>query len=290
MLGLPLMNKKLVLLLCVPAFLGVGVYLSQALQTDTPVAVREQLARQVRTEGVEDLASFDQVLKTYVSEEGLVNYLELQGDRTDLDAYNASIGILPSETFEQWSSDQQIAYLINAYNSLTLKSIIDEDPIKGSIKDILGVWKVRRHPLMQRQLTLDGIEHEILRANYTEPRIHVALVCAALSCPPLRPEAYRGDKLDDQLDDQVKIFLGREEAFKIDQENKEVRLSAIFNWFGQDWIPQYGVESGFAGNDKERAVLNFISGYLPTTDQVYLKDGDYNIIYADYDWSLNRQR
>lgn len=283
------MKKKLMLLLCVPALLGVGIYLSRALQTDTSLAVQEQLANQTRTPGAEDLDTFDSVLETYVSEDGLVNYLDLQTNRTDLDAYNASIGIVPSETFDQWSEDQQIAYLINAYNSLTLKSIIDETPIKGSIRDILGVWKVKRHPLMQRQITLDSIEHQILRVNYTEPRIHVALVCAAISCPYLRTEAYRGEKLNEQLDDQVKIFLNREEAFKIDRENKEVQISAIFNWFGQDWVPQYGIETGFAGNDKERAVLNFISQYQNEADRAYLQQGDYKVTYSNYDWSLNRQ-
>ena len=143
---------------------------------------------------------------------------------------------------------------------------------------------------MERQLTLDSIEHEILRKNYTEPRIHAALVCAAVSCPYLRTEAYRAETLDEQLDDQVKIFLDRDEVFKIDREKGEVRISAIFGWFGQDWVPQYGVKEGFAGNDNEKAVLNFISQYLPSEDQSYLKDGDYKVAYSGYDWSLNRQR
>lgn len=283
------MKKKLLFLLCVPVVLGAGVFLAQVVRTETPLDLQAQLQSQARIKGAEDLDTLDQVLKTYVSPEGLVNYAALQGDRADLDAYNASIGLVTSETFDTWEQPQQIAYLINAYNALTLKSIIDENPIKGSIKDILGVWKVRRHTVMQRQLTLDGIEHEILRVNYTEPRIHVALVCAAISCPVLRPEAYRGEKLNEQLDEQVKIFLNRAEAFQIDREKKEVQISPIFNWFGQDWIPQYGVDSGFAGDEKERAVLNFISGYLPEADRAYLKAGDYKVTYSNYDWSLNRQ-
>ena len=283
------MKKKLLWLLCLPPALGIGIYLTQAFPTDTPLAIQNQLASRVRTPDQEDIDALDSVLEAYVSEDGLVDYQALQANRDQLDDYNASIALIQSETFDRWSEKQQIAYLINAYNSLTLKSIIDESPLKGSIKEILGVWKLNRHPLMQRQLTLDGIEHEILRKNYTEPRIHAALVCAAISCPYLRPEAYQGDRLDEQLDDQVRIFLDREEAFKIDRENQTVQISAIFKWFGEDWVPQYGVDSGFSGNDNERAVLNFISGYLNDDDQQYLKAGGYTVTYADYDWALNRQ-
>lgn len=283
------MKKKYLWLLCILPFIGIGIYLSPIFQTKTPLALQNRLASRVQTQGEEDIDALDQVLGTYVSDEGLVDYSALQSDRATLDAYNASIGLVEKATFEQWPEEQQIAYLINAYNSLTLKSIINESPIKDSIKDILGVWKVRRHPLMQRQVTLDGIEHEMLRVDYTEPRIHMALVCAALSCPPLRPEAYRGDQLNAQLDNQVEIFLNRDDGFKIDRDNKEVRLSSIFKWFGEDWVPQYATDTGFTGNAKERAVLNFISRYLDEEDREYLKAGDYKVTYAFYDWSLNRQ-
>ena len=241
------MKRKLLWLLCVPPILGIGIYLTQAFPSQTPLAIQNQLASRLRTPDQEDVEALDHVLESYVSADGLVDYLSLQSDREKLDAYNASIGLIKSETFDAWSADQQMAYLINAYNALTLKSIINESPLKGSIKDILGVWKLKRHSLMQQEVTLDGIEHEILRKKYTEPRIHAALVCAAISCPYLRTEAYRSDRLDQQLEDQVRIFLNRKEAFHIDRDKKEVQLSAIFNWFGEDWVPQYGVESGFSG-------------------------------------------
>lgn len=284
------MKKKFAWLFAIPLLIGLGWVGLQLRPSTVTEAQQSKLANLARTPGQEDLESFDKVLENYVSDDGLVNYLELQGNRDDLDAYNASIALIGSDTFEQWSEDQQVAYLINAYNSLTLKSIIAEDPIKKSIKEILGVWKIQRHPLMERQITLDSIEHEILRVDYQEPRIHVALVCAAISCPYLRTEAYRGETLDAQLDDQVKIFLERDEAFKIDRDKGEVRLSAIFSWFGQDWVPQYGIKEGFAGNDNEKAVLNFISQYVSPEDQSYLKDGGYKVAYSNYDWSLNRQR
>ena len=109
----------------------------------------------------------------------------------------------------------------------------------------------------------------------SEPRIHAALVCAALSCAYLRQEPFTGENLDAQLDDQAKIFISRPEAFEIDRENNEVRLSAIFDWFGQDWVPAFGGAEGFAGSDNEKAVLNFISGYLNEEDSAFLKAGGY---------------
>ncbi|MEM9818892.1 MAG: DUF547 domain-containing protein, partial [Cyanobacteria bacterium P01_D01_bin.6] len=208
-----------------------------------------------------NMAALAQVLETYVDEQGLVDYASLQTNRQDLDAFNASLQLTETAVFESWSEADQIAFLVNAYNSLTLKAIIDESPIKN-IKDIPGVWRLNRHGILQSQQTLDNIEHDILRANYSEPRVHAALVCAAISCPYLRQEPFTGENLDAQLDDQVEVFLSRPEAFTIDQENNEVTLSKIFDWFGQDWVPGFSPEAGFAGTENERAVLNFISGYL----------------------------
>ena len=142
---------------------------------------------------------------------------------------------------------------------------------------------------MQEQQTLNNIEHDILREDFNEPRIHAALVCAAISCPYLRQEPFTGENLDAQLDDQVRIFISRPEAFEIDRANNEVRLSAIFDWIGGAWVASYGTDDGFAGNEGERAVLNFISGYLNEADSDFLQAGGYDISYNDYDWSLNRQ-
>ena len=229
------------------------------------------------------------VLETYVDEQGLVDYVGLQRDRQQLDAFNGSLAIAPPETYDTWSEADQIAFLINAYNSLTLKSIIDQSPIKASIRDIRGVWRFERHLVLQERQTLDHIEHDILRADFNEPRIHAALVCAALSCPYLRQEPYTGENLDAQLDDQVKTFLSRPEAFAIDRANNRVELSRIFKWFGEDWVPSFGTDVGFEGDLSERAVLNFISGYLDEGDRAYLQAGGYEIDYTNYDWALNQQ-
>ncbi|PZO44032.1 MAG: DUF547 domain-containing protein [Phormidesmis priestleyi] len=223
-------------------------------QTSTPESSTSQSAT-ARAADTVNIPAFAKVLTAYVNDTGLVDYDRLQTNRQDLDAFNASVQLAQPGDYANWSEADQIAFLINAYNSLTLKSIIDESPIKSSIKDIRGVWQFKRHGILQDEKTLNNIEHDMLRANFTEPRIHAALVCAALSCPYLRQEPFTGDNLDAQLDDQVKIFLSRPEVLTIDKANNEVQLSEIFSWFGQDWIAGFGVEAGFAGNEKEKGLF-----------------------------------
>lgn len=282
------MKKQFLLALLIPAFIGVtGCVGSPSAQNNSPAIAEETPVATNKEEA--DTASFANVLSTYVDAQGLVDYTTLQGDRKQLDTYNDSLQAVNKASFEKWSEEAQIALLINAYNSLTLKAIINEAPLKASIKDITGVWRFNKHGILQDEKTLNNIEHDILRVDYNEPRIHAALVCAALSCPYLRQEPYTAENLDAQLDDQVEIFLSRQEVFEIDRDQGEVRLSAIFDWFKDDWIASFGTDEGFAGNDGERAVLNFITKYVSAEDTAYLKAGDYKIKYTKYDWSLNDQ-
>ncbi|MBC6424530.1 MAG: DUF547 domain-containing protein [Hormoscilla sp. SP12CHS1] len=229
------------------------------------------------------------VLKTYVNENARVDYNNLQANCQQLDAFNASLANVDRSTYAAWSEGQQIAFWINAYNAFTLQSIIDQIPIKKSIRDIPGVWRFRKFAIAGELKTLDNIEHQILRSQFNEPRIHVALVCAAVSCPPLRREPYRGDRLDAQLDDQTRKFLASPHGLRISRAEGRVYLSSIFKWFGKDWIETYGVEGKFTGSKSERAVLNFISQYLDEVDREYLVEGNYKLKYLRYDWSLNKQ-
>lgn len=234
-------------------------------------------------------ASYGDALVTYVDDQGMVDYAALQQNREQLDAYNNALAVVSDETYSSWTEAEQIAFWVNAYNSLTLASIIDQEPIKASIKDIPGVWRFNKHAIQGDAKTLDNIEHQTLRANFNEPRIHAALVCAAVSCPPLRAEPFEGESLDAQLDDQVQTFLAKEDGLSIDKEAGVVTISKIFEWFGDDWIATYGVDEGFAGSESQRAVLNFVSNYVSEEDKAYLMAGNYQLKYFNYDWSLNTQ-
>ena len=233
--------------------------------------------------------TYQEVLQTYVDDNGLVDYATLQQNRQSLDNVNGAIAVVSDDLYNSWTEAEQIAFWVNAYNSITLASIINQDPLKDSIKDIPGVWRITKHPVQGQSKTLDNIEHQTLRANFNEPRIHAALVCAAISCPPLRTEPFTGESLDAQLEDQVEKFLAKADGLKIDQTEGVVQISTIFKWFGEDWIPSYGVDEGFTGDASQRAVLNFISNYVSAEEKAYLEEGNYQLKYIDYDWSLNLQ-
>ncbi len=236
-----------------------------------------------------DPAPFTAVLQAVVDDRGQVDYGALQRDPAQLDAYLQALAELPPEHVAAWPEADQIALLINAYNALTLRSIIDHDPIRPSIKAIPGVWKFRRHPLLGQRLTLDEIEHQILRREYNEPRIHAALVCAAISCPPLRRRPSRVRQLEEQLEDQTKRWLASDVGLRIDREAGEVAISAIFQWFAEDW-PRADPEAvPVPGHADNSAVLHFIARHRPASERELLLGGDYRLAYLPYSWDLNRQ-
>lgn len=233
--------------------------------------------------------SYGKILQTYVNPKGLVDYPALQNNPQPLKEFVARLGAVAPGTYATWSSSDKIAFLINAYNAITLESIINQKPLKNSIKDIFGVWNFAKHTVAGNAKTLDDIEHKILRQEFNEPRIHAALVCAAISCPPLRREPYTGAKLNEQLDDQVRQWLSSDRGLKIDRAREQVSVSSIFKWFGEDWQKSFSIANGFTGSPTERAVLNFISRYVNPDDKTYLTQGGYKLNYLNYDWSLNRQ-
>ena len=247
-------------------------------------------------------AAFGKVLKKQVDEKGMVNYKGLKEQRQELDRFLSELSQLDRKEYSKWKRPEQIAFWINAYNGLTLRAIIDHYPIKSgfwgslrypknSIRQISGVWDELRFSVMGKKMTLNEIEHEVLRGEFKEPRIHVALVCAAMGCPSLRNEPYESDKLDEQFADQTRKFIAKTSKFKIDRDKRVVYLSSIFKWFGEDFVKTYTPKEGYSKKNKtERAVLHFTSQHLSTKDRAYLKGQKYKVKYLDYDWSLNEQK
>ncbi len=242
------------------------------------------------------------VLDEFVSEQGMVDYQKLKAEPENLRAFLRAMATIERETYTTWTDDGKIAFWINAYNACTLKAIIDHYPIKArwttslfypdnSIRQIDGVWDELEFSVLGKKRTLDEIEHETLREEFNEPRIHMALVCAAKGCPVLRNEPYFPSRLDAQLDDQTRRFLRDPDKFRIDRDREEIYLSSIFKWFGDDFIPTYSGQSRIAGHSKkESAVLRFVAQYLDEPDRDSILTGDYSIEYLDYDWTLNEQK
>src|SRR5436190_2055490 len=165
-----------------------------------------------------DYAKLNRVLSRHVAD-GRVDYTGLKNDAKELNEALDEAATVKKPDFDKWSQPQQIAFLINLYNDSTLRLILDHYPLK-SIKDI---GNILRGPFQQpavrlfgAKTTLEYVEHDLLRKNYCEPRLHFALVCAARSCPPLRREAYVGDRLNEQLDDQGRTFLAQTQKNRID--------------------------------------------------------------------------
>lgn len=213
-----------------------------------------------------------EILKTYVDDKGMVDYAGLLKNRTSLDDYLKTTAKVAESDFDSWSEADRIAFLVNVYNAETLQLIIDHHPVE-SIKKIGGLfsspWKVKSVQLYGKETTLDHVEHGILREKYTEERIHFALVCAAISCPPLRREAYTGEKLDAQLEDQARIFLNDTEKNRL--EDGVVYLSAIFNWFEGDFTTE--------GKSLSEYVDPWIEG----------ETSGKKVKFTSYDWKLNQQ-
>lgn len=221
-------------------------------------------------------ASLNRALKRYVRD-GLVDYAGLKAG-AELDQCLAGLEAVSEEDFKQWSREEQIAYLVNLYNARTLRLIADHYPVK-SIKALgnlfQGPWDRPVVSLFGKAGTLNAIEHQMLRKNYDEPRVHFALVCAARGCPPLRSEAYTVDKLNAQLDDQGRVFLSTPRKNFPDLEARVLNLSPIFKWFRRDFEKKSG------------SVIRFIRSYWPSEISAKITDENYEIRYTSYDWSLN---
>ncbi len=243
--------------------------------------------------------AYARVLERFVDHQGMVDYAGLQENSEDLTEYGRQLAAISPDEFRNWPEADQIALWINAYNALTLQLIIDHYPIRRrltralfpvGIRHIPGNWDGVTFNVMGRELTLNDIEHEILRVDYEYPAIHMSLVCAAMDCPPLRTEPYVGNRLDEQHDDQAKQLIAHPNKFRIDHENQVVHLSSIFDWFGEDFIPTHGDDPAFRwGDEKEQAVMTYLASYLDDEDVDRLKLGTYEVDYLDYDWSLNDQ-
>jgi hypothetical protein len=209
-----------------------------------------------------------------------VDYAALQAQPAGLNRYLDQLAAVSQADFAKWSEPRRMAFLSNAYNAWTLKLVIDHYPVK-SIKRIGGLfsspWEQPVVRLFGGKLTLNTLEHGMLRVDYNEPRLHFALVCAAKGCPPLRAEAYVDTRLDEQLTDQARQFLATPDKNRVEAGARTVYLSPIFKWYGGDFEKKSG------------SVLAALKPYWPEKSAAALGKGDFKIRYTDYDWSLNAQ-
>ncbi len=212
---------------------------------------------------------WDSLVREHVTAEGLVDYKGFIQDSVKLNKY---LDLLsqnhPNE--KNWNRNERLAYWINTYNAFTVKLIVDHYPVE-SIKDIKNgipfvntVWDIKFINIEGATYDLNNIEHGIIRPKFDEPRIHMAVNCASISCPKLQDRAYTAAKLDEQLDEASREFINDEDKNKITPE--KAQLSKIFSWYGGDF----------------KSVRNFVNKYSDVKINKNTK-----IEYQEYDWGLN---
>ena len=217
----------------------------------------------------------------------LVDYRSMQADEATLDQYLDALGGVGQDRFDQWPEAEQLAFLINAYNAWTVKLILSEYPDLVSIRDLGGFlrspWKRSFIPLLGQELSLDDIEHGLIRdaRRYREPRIHFAVNCASIGCPALRAEAYTGPQLAQQLQEQTAAFLADRSRNRVAGE--QLQLSKIFKWYRGDFT------RGWQGYERlEDFLLDYAEALgLSAEQRLLLASGAMGIEFLDYDWNLN---
>lgn len=271
--------KVIVLAICMVASLGLPGAIAGAQATGAIESCLAAAAPAAGDAGVH--SSFDRLLRTFVRP-GEVDYRCFQQEEKQLDRYLATLAETDPRAL---SAAEALAFWINAYNAFTVKLILSRYPDIESIKDIPRRWKRRDWLVGGERYSLDDIEHEILRKEFEEPRIHFAIVCASKSCPDLAPEAYVADRLDAQLTRAARTFLADpNKGFQAQREDRGSRgyryrilLSSIFKWFRKD----------FGSNNTE--LLDFLRPYVSPMDRAFLEEhrDELSIRHMNYDWSLN---
>jgi len=220
------------------------------------------------------------VLSSFVDSRGQVNYDELRANPLALKSFVDFVAaVSPLSHPEQFPTrDSQMAYWINTYNALVMWGIV-ENPGVSSVKDVSfanGFFRRLKFTVGGKQMTLNHIEHKILRKQYKDPRIHFAVNCGSASCPLLGERMFRLENLDAQLDSAATTFIGDPANVRIDHTEKRIYLSRIFKWYKKDFSWQ-----GYDG------LLPTILHYLPPERKAGLDLTGYRVVYLDYDWSLN---
>ena len=233
--------------------------------TDPPKAIEEEKKKEkevVKLKKELTHASWDALLRKYVSATGKVNYKGLKADKK----FETYLQLLKDNPIQDnWSRNQKMAYWINAYNAFTIKLIVDNYPI-SSITKLHGgkPWDHSWIPLGDKTYTLNDIEHKILRPQFKDARIHFAVNCAAASCPPVLNRAWTATNLNSNLDKQASLFINNTDFNSIGK--KKIELSKIFDWYKEDF-----------GD-----LIGYINKYATTKVNDNAK-----ISFKEYDWALN---
>jgi hypothetical protein len=235
---------------------------------------RAQAGENVHVRSGINHAEYDQLLKKYVNEQGLVNYGAWKQNASDLSTLDNYLHQFAPKADNAAQGNEKAASLVNAYNSSVLRWILSHYPTE-SIWQLKDSFSAKRHDIGGRKVSLDDIEHGTLRPLIGY-RTHSVLVCAARSCPPLQRFAYTADRFDEQDDAAYRAWLAREDLNRFLPNQKKVEISSIFKWFNRDL-------------DSAGGISKILARYAPVPMREFAATGDYNIKYLSYNWGLNDQ-
>lgn len=228
-----------------------------------------------------DHAAWDSFLKTYVRdhEDGIARVAYADVTRTDRDALDAYVAALEGTAVDRLGRPEQMAYWINLYNVATVRLILDHYPV-DSIRDIdispglfsSGPWGKKLLTVQGEALSLDDIEHRILRPIWRDPRIHYAVNCASLGCPNLVTDAFTKDNTEQLLEMAARAYVNHPRGATVSRG--KLTVSSIYDWFKVD----------FGGS--QRGVIDHLTRYADEELAASL-GGIKRISGHRYDWSLN---
>lgn len=225
-----------------------------------------------RSDAVVDHSPWDALLKRYVDDNGRVAYRDLQArDRATFERY---LTTLAQAQIEGMTEAEEKALWINAYNAAIVSAILQGYSAENILarKQLFSWYTV---PIAGKERSPEQIEHQILRKEFHDPRIHFAIVCASTSCPKLRREAYVAEHLDQQLEEAARVFINDPTRNRIDPQH--LSLSMIFRWFAEDFVRSAA------------SVLEFVRQYVDDGKKAILAAKKDDIQYLEYDWTLNAQ-
>jgi len=240
---------------------------------------------------------FEDLLKQYVDADGNVDYA--QWHDTDesiaqLESYLAAVSAYSPENFPERfaTKNEELAYWIYGYNAYVIKSVLDNWPIE-SVTDVkapleavrgLGFFYRLRFEFGGQRYSLLAVENDMIRKRYQDARIHFVLNCASESCPVMRPTLPTGEALQTLLTAAATDFVSDSRNVSIDHDKRQIRLSTIFKWFRKDFLNDLARH----GRPSERGVVDYVASVAPDSLRAELDAAQgYEIVFRDYDWSLN---
>ena len=240
-----------------------------------------------------DHTAWDKLLRENITviNGGQVTQVDYDGfldQRSELQEYLMNLSEIQKVDFDGWDEGKRLAFLINAYNAWTIELVLTRYPNLRSIRQIgllpISAWRKDIVELFDTKYSLDEVEHGMIRAEgiYNEPRIHFAVNCAAIGCPALRPEAFVGEKLEEQLEESTKLFLA--DKTRNYSDGGKLYISSVFDWYGEDF------EKGWQGINSVAQFLYLYAEELRLDEEMKEKlfTNQLELHYLKYDWNLNR--